>query len=266
MLFPRLRRVVLRELLLLLLHARLASSIEPKTSNSSSTVDGDLLSVTSWHARALTNVSWEIPSARHNASHIIAFSWDEEATEEAWWLENADNISRAETPPSSTSSNTSSLSDDFLGVAGDVSLYPCTFRPSAFHSQSKDAFNTDAARQRISVDLADGRTWWFTATLGQEMPNTTSLTSGEGQASVLLSEPGFYSACLLAVNGGDGDSETCLAEECVDFTVYQPPYDFLEVSGQLLVLACEFTCKMQNTVPGTCLRRHTLQNREPRDR
>lgn len=235
MLILLLRRWGVLHKLPLLLLAGPASAIEPQTSTSSATVEGGVLSVTSWHAQTLTNISWEIPLVTQNASNIIAFTWDEEATEEAWWLANPDNVSRAESPPSSTEPSASSTLDDFLSIADDIrSLYPCTFRPSAFHSQSKDAFNTDAARQHISVDLADERTWWFTATLGQEMPNATSLTSGVGEASVVLSEPGFYSACLLKVIGSGGDNETCLAEECVDFTVYQPPYDFLEVGGQTL--------------------------------
>lgn len=257
MFFLLLRRwVVLGKLLLLLLLAGPTSSINPQTSTSSATVHGGLLSVTSWHARTLTNVSWEIPLVRQNASHIIAFTWDEEATEEAWWLADTDNVSRTESPPSSPetiSSDTSitSGSDDFLGQAHDirVSPYPCTSRPSAFHSQSTDAFNTDAARQHTSVDLADERAWWYTATLRQEMPDTTSLTSGVGNASVLLSEPGFYSACLLMVIGSGGDNKSCSAEECLDFTVYQPPYDFLEVGGQTLSMLTLTTCVVSTVDP-----------------
>lgn len=237
--FLLLRRWVVLHKLLLLLAAQ-ASATEPQTSDSWATVAGNLLSVSSWHAQTMTNVSWEIPSVRQDASHIIAFTWDEEATEEAWW--QADNITRAVSPLSPTSSLDDDdpivFDDDYGTPTISDDPFPCIFRPSAFLSQSKDAFNTDANRRLISVDLADKRTWWFTATLGQERPNTTSITSGVGQASILLSEPGFYSACLLTVIGDDdGDNATCLEEECINVTVYQPPYDFLEVGGQTFSLA-----------------------------
>eukprot|EP00752_Nemacystus_decipiens_P001936 g1865.t1 len=192
--------------------------------NSSATVDGDLLSVTSWNARTLTNVSWEIPWWRRNSTHLIVVTWDEEATEETWWPSDPDDNSRAESPPSTVSSST------YLPSIGEDLPVPdlCTYSWDAFDSQSDDAFGTDANRALVSVDLADGRTWWFTASLDQDRPNATSPTSEVGQASVLLSEPGFYMACLLLVVGLD---ETCPTEECVDFTVYQPPYDLLEVES-----------------------------------
>ena len=230
MLFLLLRWVVLDKLLLPLLLAAPASAIEPQTSNSGATVDGDLLSVTSWHAQTLTNVSWDIPLVRQYASHAIVFYWNQEATEEAWW--RTDNVSRAASPPAFF--NSSSSDSDLPGFVGTTSGgdEACTFRTTSFDSESKDAFNTEAAREHISVDLVDKRTWWFTATKSQEMPNTTSFTSGVGQASVLLSEPGLYTACLLEVQ-----DLRCLLEECVEFTVFQPPYDFLEVGGKLSLCA-----------------------------
>ena len=231
MLFLLLRWVVLDKVLLPLLLAAPASAIEPQTSNSGATVDGDLLSVTSWHAQTLTNVSWDIPLVRQYASHAIVFYWNQEATEEAWW--RTDNVSRAASPPAffNSSSSDSDL-PDFVGTTsgGDEA---CTIRTASFDSESKNAFSTEAARQHVSVDLVDKRTWWFTATLSQEMPNTTSLTSGVGQASVLLSEPGFYTACLFEIRG---NYHVCSYEECVEFTVFQPPYDFLEVGGKLSLL------------------------------
>lgn len=217
-------RELLQLLLLLLVLVGPARAVEPKTSNSSVTVDGELLSVTSWHARTLTNVSWEIPLSRRNATHLIVVTWDEEATEEAWWPPDTDTNSRAESPPSSTTSSTY-----FPSIGEDLLLNVCTYSSDAFDSPSSDAFVTDANRALVSVDLADERTWWFIASLGQDKPNATSSTSGVGQASVLLSEPGFYTACMLLVIG---DDETCPTEECVDVTVYQPPNDFLEVRSQ----------------------------------
>lgn len=225
-LFGRLPKVLV---LLLLPMARVqVFAVVPQTSNSSATYDGDLLSVTSWHARTLTNISWEVPDSRQSASHVIVFTWDEEATTSLWW-ESDNGISRANSPPSSTSSYSPLIGGD----ASDT----CTFREDGFDSHSQDAFNTEENRASISVDLADGNTWWYTASLNQNRPEATTLTSGVGQASVLLSEPGFYTACLLVVAGGDGDDdddETCSTEECVDVTIFQPPYNFLEVSNSIL--------------------------------
>lgn len=210
-------------LLWLLALAGSACAVDPQTSNSTATVDGDLLFVTSWHARTLTNISWEIPLWRQNSTHLIVVVWDEEETEEIWWPSDPDDNSRAESPPTSTtySSYIPSIGED--QPARDL----CTYSWDAFESPPSDAFATDANRALVSVDLVDEHTWWFTASLDQDRPHATSPTSGVGQASVLLSEPGFYTACLLVVVG---DDETCPPEECVDFTVYQPPYDFLEVA------------------------------------
>lgn len=228
----RQRWEVLDKLLLLLLLAP-ASAIEPQTSNSGATVDGGILSVTSWHAQTLTNVSWEIPLVDQDDSNIIVFTWDEVATEEAWWP--TENASRAVSPPSTTAPTPSPTLPPFVGQSDDP-IPQCAFRTRSFDSQSKGAFNTEAARQHVSVDLVDNRTWWYTATLSQEMPNTTSLTSGVGQASILLSEPGFYTACLL--REVVDSSEACQEQECIDFTVYQPPNDFLEVGGKANSLTC----------------------------
>ncbi|CAM9280664.1 unnamed protein product, partial [Pylaiella littoralis] len=214
-------------LLTVLLVVVAASAVEPQTSSASATADGNFLSVTSWHARTLTNISWNIPDPTQDARHLIVFIWDEEATEEAWWLSDNDNISsRAVSPPSSTASDSR-----YVPYIGGEEIVECTFQDDAFDSRSDDAFITDENRELVSVDLADGHTWWYTASLSQERPNATTATSGVGQASVLLSEPGFYTACLLLVTGGDDSSdERCPDEECVNITVYQPPYNFLEAS------------------------------------
>ncbi len=233
MLLPLLRHWVAPEqqqqLLLLLFLVGPGSSVDPHISNSSETVDGDILSVTSWHARTLTNISWNTPAPPvENSSYVIALVWDELETEERWWLSDTDNASRAESPPSTTSSTST---DDEPPQGGDVMDDTCYFREEA--SRPNSAFSTDATRALVNVDLVDEGTWWYTSSLGQGMPNATNLTStsGVGQASVLLSEPGFYTACLiLATRDADGD-ETCETEECVDVMVYQPPYDFLEVSN-----------------------------------
>ncbi|CAM9190156.1 unnamed protein product, partial [Hapterophycus canaliculatus] len=208
--------------------AEVLSSVDPRTSNASTTFDGDLLlSVTSWHARSLTNVSWDVPAERQDASHLVIFTWDEERTLSSWWELGINNLSRAESPP--TSASTSAY---LPSQSGDESP-TCTFRQDAFDSTSQNAFNTDPQRAQVSVDLADGSVWWYIASLGQERPEATTLSSGVGRASVLLSEPGIYTACLLVIASDDDgdDHEICSAEECVDIAVYQPPYDFLEASS-----------------------------------
>lgn len=206
---------------LLLLHVRQTVSVmSPKISNTSSFFNGTYISVTSWHARTLTNISWSIPLGVRNMSHVISFVWEEKGT--ASWLYGNENVSSRATPfPSSTSMS----HDDGVLVSDDgpSSNLSCTFRDNAFHSNSKNAFFTDENRAFVTPDLANETTWWYTASLGQKTPTVMTPTSGEGNASVLLSEPGLYSVCLL------GDYETCSVEECVSISVYQPLYDFLEV-------------------------------------
>lgn len=209
-----------RAVALFLLRPRALWAVEPKINNSSETINGELVSVTAWHAQALTNVTWNIPTWKQNASHVIVIAWDEEATD--IWLFGIDNISsRANNHPSSTSAMS------FYLPAADESIFDaCTLRGDAFNSSSKDAFHTDEKwTPSTSVDLVDETTWWYAASLSQDTPTATTLTSGAGNASVMLTKPGLYSVCLLMGN------ETCVVEECANFTVYQPSYDFLEASS-----------------------------------
>lgn len=213
--------------LLVVLQRRGGDATFPRISNSSATVFGDLISATTWHARALTSISWDIPVWKQDTFHAIVVIWDQEATTEWRFGSNVNVSSRADSPPSSASTS-----------YYDPSLYPdeptfedCTFRGDAFNSYSRNTFFTDENRAQVTVDLGDSTTWWYTASLDQVAPSGTSATSGVGNASVLLSEPGFYSACLLLAN------ETCETIECINITVFQPPYDFLEVGTQRLQAA-----------------------------
>lgn len=197
----------------------------PKINNSSETINGELISVTAWHAQALTNVTWNIPAWKQNASHMIVIAWDEEATDV--WLFGIDNISsRANTPPSTSATS-------FYWPAMDEPTYDaCTLRGDAFNSSLQDAFHTEENwAPTTSVDLADETTWWYAASLSQDAPTATTLTSGAGNASIMLTEPGLYSVCLLTGN------DTCVVEECANFTVYQPSYDFLEASIAACLMA-----------------------------
>lgn len=213
--FLRRRCLIYTGAVLQLLTLRRGAS-NPKVRNSSETTNGDLISITSWHAQTLTNVSWDIPVWRQNTSHLIVLIWKEDAT--TTWLFGDDDVSsRADSPPSSASTS-------YYEPTLDEPIFDkCNFRVDAFNSHTTNAFFTDDNRTLVTADLGDGTTWWYTASLNQEAPAATSLTSGVGNASVLLSEPGLYTACLLLANDG-----TCVQEECVNVTVYQPPYDFLE--------------------------------------
>lgn len=203
----------------LLLLPQAAWSANPRVSDAGTTIDGDFISVTSWHARSLTNISWDIPTSRQHAHHVIAFTWDEDATMD-WLFDSDSNSTRADNPPSFTSATSY-----YLPVEDESVFDACNFRSGAFNSSSEDAFYTDTNEALVSVKLTDGVTWWYTASFNQEMPASASNTSGVGKATVMLTKPGFYTACLLL------PTETCIVEDCINITVYQPPYDFLEASG-----------------------------------
>lgn len=214
--------------LLLVPRLPLTWAASSKISYSSEINRGDLISVTSWHARTLTDISWDIPASMQDSSHLIIFIWNEAATE-LWRFGETNVSSRADSPPlnaSSSSSSTQSPSADSYtaDIAGDEFVpLVCTGVSDAFESSPKDIYFTEENQALVTPALADGKSWWYTASLDQDAPNATSPTSAVGEASVLLSEPGWYSVCLFLADS------TCALEECVNITVYQPPYDFLEV-------------------------------------
>lgn len=211
-------------------HEAQAATGIPRVKNSSMTNSGQFLSSTAWHARELTNVSWEIATGDINRLHLIVVSWDEAATE-TWRFDDdssADNdTTRAESPPSETTSSTSHTTSDYVPQTSQDEALPasCAIRYEAYTAHTNDTFYQEETRQQaLPPVLVNSSTWWYTASLDQEEPTATSNASIAGTASMLLSEPGLYFACLLVGN------ETCYEEECVNITVYQPPEDFLEVS------------------------------------
>lgn len=217
-------------------HVAQAATGIPRVSNSSVTNSGEFLSSTAWHARELTNISWGIATGDINRLHLIVVSWDEAATE-TWRFDDdgsADNdTTRAESPPSGTTSSTSHSTSDYVPQTSQDEALPesCAIRYEVYTAHLNDTFYQEETRQQaLPPVLVNSSTWWYTASLDQEKPTATSNTSVAGTASMLLSEPGLYFACLLV-----GD-ETCYEEECVNITVYQPPEDFLEVSvrGRLM--------------------------------
>lgn len=198
-------------------------AVIPRISNESTTTHGDFISSTAWHPRTRTNISWSVPASEAHRLHLIVVFWDELATATWRFGDTNDNTTRrANTPPPTTSSWTSyyvpPLSrDKYLPES-------CAIRYEVYTPSPRDTFYTEMDRGLVTSNLTEASTWWYTATLGQEEPRRTSDSSTVGNTSVLLSEPGLYFACLLLGN------HTCHQEECINFTVYQPPYDFIEVS------------------------------------
>lgn len=199
----------------------------PRVDNSSTTMSGEYISSTAWHARTLTNISWDIPARKAQTLHVIVISLDEDATESWRFDDSGDNTTRAETPPSQTTTWTSYFDAEIPPLSPDEALSgSCAIQYEVFTPSLNDTFYRQEKQEQVTPVLADSSMWWYTASLDQEKPTAaTSLNATVGTASVLLSEPGLYTACLLVGN------ETCYEEECVDITVYQPPDDFIEVSN-----------------------------------
>lgn len=124
---------------------------------------------------------------------------------------------------SSSGSSSSSLEEysifpDDMGVGSDVCNY------TAYIVDPLHPFDNQNRGSQTTVELSSNSTWWYTSTLGQDVNATTnSMASEAGSALVLLGDPGFYVACLIL-----GD-ENCSAADCVEFQVYQPHYDILQV-------------------------------------
>lgn len=206
----------------------------PQTSNHSFNYTGAYFSIETWHAHTLTNISWDIPFETANSRHLIVLSWDEDATE-IWRFGDENDTSRSNIPPSWTTWS-SSLIYPISGDEGVSEERLCW--ENAYNPSSTGTFFVEKNWALVTVNLSDSTTWWYTASLNQEVPTDTSPTSTVGNTSVMLSEPGTYFACLFVAN------DSCEVEECVNFTVVQPPYDFMEVSLERLVhaIAIKHTC------------------------
>lgn len=203
---------------------QLAEAVIPRVDNSSTTTSGKYIYSTAWHARTLTNISWNIPVGEVHTLHLIVISLKEAATE-SWRFENSGNNTRAETPPSQTTSWTSYFDREYYYpplTADEALSTSCEIQYGAYTASPNDTFYQQEQQEQVTPVLVDSSTWWYTASLDQEEPTATSLSSTVGTASVWLSAPGLYAACLLVGN------ETCYKEECINITVYQPPDDFIE--------------------------------------
>lgn len=190
-----------------------ASARGPQVSNASTVYDeGGWLTTTAWHARTLTNISWNIPPASVDPSQVILLSWDRDGTDLWRFGDEDDRIL-----PSSSSSATSFIPPISADQPYDEA---CNFH--AFFSSSNDTFYSEDLYSRATVDIGDGSTWFYTNSLAQERSESISASSAIGNASVALGEPGLYVVCLQ--QGG----EVCV--ECSSIIVYQPLEDFVEVS------------------------------------
>ena len=125
---------------------------------------------------------------------------------------------------SSSSSGSSSVPEEYpifpdeMGAGSDVCNY------TAYAVDPLHPFDNQNRSSLTTVELLSNSTWWYTSTLGQDVNATTNNTASEaGSALVLLGDPGFYIACLIL-----GD-ENCSAADCLEFQVYQPHYDILQV-------------------------------------
>lgn len=204
----------------------LAASAAVFTSNSSTTYNATYLSAEAWHARSLTQVSWDLqgdPSAveAHHRDRILVF-FDAIGTNLLRFA-SADGTSQSTTSSSSSSSSSSSTAEyiafpDDMGTGTDV----CTY--DAYVVDPSRPFDNNALSQNGTAVLQNSSTWWYTSTLGQHAEKTVAgNASGFGSANVLLGDPGVYFVCLVL------GEEDCIARDCLEMRVYQPPSDFLQV-------------------------------------
>lgn len=135
---------------------------------------------------------------------------------------------RSSASSSSSSSSSSSTDEEYpifpdgMGAGSDI----CNF--SAYVVDPLFPFDNENRSSETTVELLNKSTWWYTSTRGQDANAASNSTASEtGTAVVLLGDPGFYIACLVL---GDED---CSAADCLEFQVYQPHYDILQVRYSL---------------------------------
>lgn len=186
----------------------------PFTSNSSSRHDGSHLSVEAWHARSLTEISWELTNGSADLRDRVVIFWDKFATNVVRFGSTVNATNRLATSSSSASAGYQILPEE-MGAGSSVCNY------TAYETGQRNAFYSQSMIEESSVTLEDSSAWWYTSSLAQEVHETEA--SNQGEASVPLSDPGIYFVCLILANN------TCEPIECLEVAVYQPPYDFMEV-------------------------------------
>lgn len=189
------------------------------TSNTSAEYRSTYLTAQAWHARTLTNISWSLPDGIASSQDKILVFWDKIRTELFRFGSSASDSQTAFSisVTASTVSGTNTFPEG-MGKGSDV----CDYETYDANGTAKaNAFYTAELYRNATVELEDSRgTWWYTSTLGQQAVDSRSST---GEALVLLSDPGFYITCLILGN------DSCVALDCLELAVYQPPYDYMEV-------------------------------------
>lgn len=187
----------------------------PFTSNSSNRQNGSHLSVEAWHARSLTEISWELPNGSADPRDRVVIFWDKFATDVVRFGSTVNATNRLATSSSSSASAGYQILPEEMGVGSGVCNY------TAYETGQRNAFYSQSMIEESTVTLEDSSAWWYTSSLAQEVHETEA--SHQGEASVSLSDPGIYFVCLILANN------TCEPIECLEVAVYQPPYDFMEV-------------------------------------
>lgn len=210
--------------LIVLLHKAGRAAGAAFVSNSTATYNSTHLSVEAWHAEALTNVSWNLRDRRSAdlRDRIIVY-WDEEATSLLRFGANEDIINRS-SMSSTSSSSSSAATNEYTGFPDEIGAGSDICNLTAYTMDPLHPFDNEGISEGATVGLEiDGySTWWYTSTLVQEVYSSAT-EADQGNASVLLGEPGLYIVCFVP-----GDEE-CIALDCVKVRVYQPPYDIIQV-------------------------------------
>ncbi|CAM9434117.1 unnamed protein product, partial [Ectocarpus fasciculatus] len=174
------------------------------------------MSVDAWDALTLTVISWTLQG------RVFVF-FDGVATDVLRFGAGNESLSSSSSSSSSSQGGDQTypvfLPDD-LGAGSDI----CNL--TAYVVDPVDPFNNEEVFKGATVELQNFSTWWYTSTLGQDPNEASNMSASDsGNASLLLGDPGVYFACLVS------DEETCIAADCVEFVVYQPNYDFFQVSS-----------------------------------
>jgi hypothetical protein len=170
--------------------------------------NGTVLSVTSWHGRNTTSISWTYPAAA--ALDKIVVYEDKRAT--SVWLRTWNPLFPNVTDEVVDFDNATSIGDWC-----DQALY-APDKWGAFHSA--------AVLAASDVSAANKSTWFYTSTAGQNAtiaavaaPHTT------GTIKVVLAEVGLFRVCLVPAGS------LCYPSHCVTAEIYQPPEDYIEVDA-----------------------------------
>jgi hypothetical protein len=170
--------------------------------------NGSVLSVTSWHGRNLTSITWNYPSAA--ALDKIVVYEDKRAT--SVWMRTWNPLF-----PNVTANATDFDDAASVGSWCDLPLY-APDKWGAFHSA--------AVLTASDVSAAGRPTWFYTSTAGQnETAAAAAVAQTGGTIKVVLAEVGLFRVCLVP------DGSQCYPSHCVTVEIYQPPEDYIEVDS-----------------------------------